>query len=145
MHDDTPAATPVGADSLRGTVDVVGSEPGTWVVLRQGGGRRDATLLGDDTLLRRLAGLEVAVWGAAERPGTFRVTRLAVRSANGVPAVDGMLTRAGQGFALVTDDGRRLPIVQLPAALRSSVGARVWVAGPLDRAPDSFGVIGDPR
>jgi hypothetical protein len=23
-------------------------------------------------------------------------------------------------------------------------GARVWIAGPLDRAPDSFGVIRDP-
>lgn len=126
-------------------VDIVGAEPGTWVVLRLDGGSRDMTLLGDDVLLRRLAGLEVAVWGAVERPGSFRVTRLAVRSADGVPAVDGILTRVGEGFALVMADGRRLPIARLPDALRSSVGARVWLAGPLDRAPDSFGVIGDPR
>ncbi len=126
-------------------VDIVGSEPGTWVVLRLDGGSRDVTLLGDDVLLRRLAGLEVAVWGAAERPGSFRVTRLAVRSADGVPAVDGVLVRSEQGVALLTDGGRLLPVPHLPGTLRGRVGARVWLSGPLDRAPNSFGVIADPR
>lgn len=137
---DVPAA-----DSLRGMVDIVGSEPGTWVVLRMEGGSRAVTLAGDRAVLDRLAGLEVAVWGAAEGPGTFRVSRLAVRAASGMPAVDGILVREGQGFVLVTAAGRRLPIAHLPHDLRASVGARVWLAGPLDRAPDSFGVIGDPR
>ena len=39
---------------------------------------------------------------------------------------------------------RRLPLPHLPSALRSRVGGRIWLAGPLDRAPDSFGVIAEP-
>ncbi|HEY0023808.1 MAG TPA: hypothetical protein VGB24_12890 [Longimicrobium sp.] len=140
-----PAGKAVLADSLRGTVDVVGSEPATWVVLRVDGGTRDVALDGDAGVLRRLTGLEVTVWGERAAGGRFAVARVAVRSASGVTAVDGILAREGEGFALVTEDGRRLPIARLPETLRSAVGARVWLAGPLDRAPDSFGVIADPR
>ncbi|HEU4559079.1 MAG TPA: hypothetical protein VFS20_14560 [Longimicrobium sp.] len=144
VRDDAPSTAPTAADWLRGTVDIVGSEPGTWVVLRLGGGRRDVTLLGDTRLLRRLAGLEVAVWGASESPGVFRVTRVEVRAADGIAAVDGVLARQGAGWVLVTHDGRRLPVARLPQALRGMEGARVWLAGPLDRDPDSSGVISDP-
>jgi hypothetical protein len=133
----------VAGDTLRGTVEIVGSEPMTGIVLQTGAGTPN--LCGARELLRRVAGLEVAVWGARNAQGQFCVDRFAVRSANGVPAVDGILAREGQGFALVMADGRRLPIARLPDALRSSVGARVWLAGPLDRAPDSFGVIVDSR
>ncbi len=134
----------VGGDTLRGTVAIVGSEPITSIVLQTASGPASG-LCGALEPLRRAAGLEVAVWGSRNAQGQFCVDRFAVRSANGVPAVDGILTRTGEGFALVMADGRRLPIARLPDALRSSVGARVWLAGPLDRAPDSFGVIADPR
>ncbi|HEX2202430.1 MAG TPA: hypothetical protein VHG91_03990 [Longimicrobium sp.] len=136
------AAVPA-ADTLRGTLDVVGSEPATWVVLRTGGGRRDVALLGDRAVLGRLAGLEVAVWGAPERPGVFRVERFEVRASGGVSAVDGVLARQGAGWVLVTHGGRRLPVARLPAALEGMEGARVWLAGPLDRDPDSSGVIAE--
>lgn len=142
VRDDAPT-TPPAADSLRGVVDVVGSEPGTWLVLRGERGRRDVTLEGDTRLLRRLAGLEVAVWGALERPGVFRVDRVEVRAADGIPAVDGVLARQGAGWVLVTHDGRRLPVARLPQVLRGMEGARVWLAGPLDRDPDLSGVISD--
>jgi hypothetical protein len=132
------------ADSLRGTVDIVGSEPGTWVVLRLDGGSRDVTLAGDRRVLERLAGLEAAVWGALERPGVFRVDRVEVRAADGIPAVDGVLARQGAGWVLVTHDGRRLPVARLPQALWGMEGARVWLSGPLDRPPDSSGVIANP-
>jgi hypothetical protein len=137
-------AAVAAADTLRGTVDVVGSEPGTWVVLRMDGGARAVTLLGERAVLERLAGIEVAVWGALERPGVFRVERVEVRAADGVPAVDGVLARQGAGWVLVTHDGRRLPVARLPASLVGMEGARVWLAGPLDRDPDSSGVIADP-
>ena len=140
-----PQAEPGAAagDTLRGTVAIVGSEPMTSIVLQTAGAT--TSLCGARDLLRRAAGLEVAAWGSRDAQGQFCVHRFAVRSANGIPAVDGVLAREGHGFALVMADGRRLPIARLPDALRSSVGARVWLAGPLDRAPDSFGVIGDPR
>jgi hypothetical protein len=131
-------------DTLRGTVVIAGSEPMTSIVLQTRAGAT-RSLCGAREPLRTVAGLEVAVWGAANAQGQFCVHRFAVRSANGVPAVDGILAREGRAFALVMGDGTRLPIARLPDALRSSVGARVWLAGPLDRAPDSFGVIGDPR
>jgi hypothetical protein len=131
------------ADSLRGTLEVVGSEPATSVALVLDGGARAATLEGERPLLDRLSGLEVAVWGAPVRAGVFRVDRVAVRAAGAVAAVDGVLAREGGGWVLVTGDGRHLPVPHLPAALRGMAGARVWLAGPLDH-PDSFGVIREP-
>ena len=137
------AAAAPAADSLRGTVEVVGSEPATSVALMPGGGARAVTLEGERPLLDRLAGLEVAVWGSPVRPGVFRVERVAVRASGGVAAVDGVLAREGAGWVLVTEAGR-LPIARLPETLRGMAGARVWIAGPLDRAPDSFGIIRQP-
>lgn len=138
------AAEDVRVDTLRGTIEVVGSEPAASVTLMLDGGRRAVTLEGPRPLLDRLAALEVAVWGAAVRPGVFRVERVEVRASAGVPAVDGVLARRGQGWVLVTHDGRSLPVARLPEALRGMEGARVWLAGPLDRAPDSSGVISNP-
>jgi hypothetical protein len=138
------AATAPAADTLRGTVEVVGSEPGTSVALLMDGGMRAVTLDGERPLLDRLAGLEVAVRGSLVRAGVFRVERIAVRASGGVAAVDGVLARAGAGWVLATEDGRRLPVPHLPEALRAKAGARVWLAGPLDRPPDSSGVIREP-
>ena len=129
----------VGADSLRGRVEVVGSEPATSVALL-GPGSGAVMMTGEANVLRSLAGLEVVVWGEAEGSGGFRVSRFAVRAHAGVPAVDGVLVREGEGWFLTTEGGERRPIPRLPEALRGSEGARIWIAGPL-RAPDAFGVI----
>jgi len=141
-----PAAALVAAagDSLRGMVEVVGSEPGTSVALLMDGGRRAVTLEGERPLLDRMAGLEVAVWGATVRPGVFRVDRFAVRASGGVAATDGVLAREGGGWALVTGDGKHLPVPHLPESLEGMEGARVWLAGPLDRPPNSSGILADP-
>ena len=129
------------ADTLRGTVEVVGSEPGTQTVLADGRGGV-VTLEGERRVLLALQALEVAVEGRmAEDPRRFLVERVAVRSAHGVPAVDGVIAREGGRLVLVTGDGRRLPVPHLPAQLAGKVGARVWLAGPLDRHPDTFGII----
>jgi hypothetical protein len=132
------------ADSLRGRVEIVGSEPGTWPVLQMDGGRRAVTLDGERPLLDRMAGLEIAVWGEMERPGVFRVRRTAVRASGTVAAVDGVLAREGGGWVLVTGDGKHLPVRHLPSDLEGMEGARVWLAGPLDRPPDSSGILADP-
>jgi len=135
---------PMGGDTLRGQVAIVGSEPGTWAVLQLDGGRRAVTLLGDRRLLDRLSGLEATVWGTPDASGMLQVERFEVRGSGGVAAVDGVLERRGAGYVLVTHDGRALPIASLPEALREMVGGRVWLAGPLDRPPDSFGVVSEP-
>ncbi|HVG45797.1 MAG TPA: hypothetical protein VM890_13745 [Longimicrobium sp.] len=131
-------------DTLRGTIEVVGSEPATSVALLLDGGARAVRLDGERPLLDRLAGLEVAVWGSPVRAGVFRVERVAVRASGGVAAVDGVLAREGAGWVLATEDGRRLPIARLPETLRGMAGARIWLAGPLDRPPNSSGVIRAP-
>ena len=138
----TSAETP--PDTLRGRLEVVGSEPGTSAVLMLDRDTRSVTLLGDRTLLNRLAGLEVVIWGQRVPGDRFQVGRFAVRASSGVPALDGVLGRNGRSAYLVTADGRRHAIARLPQALEGLVGARVWLAGPLDRAPDSFGVIAPP-
>lgn len=131
---------PTAGDTLRGRVEVVGSEPGTSVALLDGRGGA-VTLEGERAVLTRLAGLEVMVRGRPGAPRTFRVERVSVRRADGVPAVDGVLARGDGHDVLVMDDGRRVRLAVTPVALRGIYGARVWLAGPLDRAPDTFGVI----
>ncbi|HEU4881659.1 MAG TPA: hypothetical protein VFT45_05420, partial [Longimicrobium sp.] len=142
----TAAAAPaaavraIGADSLRGTLRITGPEPGVIFVVVDDVGR--ATVLdGDRALLERLAGLEVAVQGDAVPGAPFRVARVAVRAAEGVAAVDGVLAREDGRDVLVLHDGTRRIIARLPEALRRRTGARVWLAGPLHGDIDSFGVI----
>jgi hypothetical protein len=129
-----------GGDTLRGTVRVVGAAPFPRVVLQPRDGGSAVPLGGPDaTLLRNASGLVVVVRG--ERgPREFRVTSFAVREADGQPAVDGVVVRAGDGLALDTETGR-VELGHPPAALRDLVGQRVWVAGPLATGPNSYGVL----
>jgi hypothetical protein len=138
-------APPVRADTLRGTVRIAGSEPMTSRVLEPSDGGPAVTLEGERTVLERLAGIEVAVEGEPAAAGRFRVTRVHVRAANGVPAVDGVLARDGGRDVLVLGDGSRRVITTLPRPLRTRTGAWIWLAGPLDGDIDSFGVIADSR
>lgn len=140
-----PATAPAAAaDSLRGTLRMTGSEPGvTYVVVDAAG--RHTPLDGDRALLRRLDGVEVVVEGEAASGAPFRVARVAVRAAEGVAAVDGVLAREEGRDVLVMHDGTRRVIARLPEALRGRTGARVWLAGPLDGDIDSFGVVSGPE
>ena len=143
------AASAAAVDTLRGTVAVVGAAPVTRVVLRPAGGGADIELVGAQRdALARVAGAEVRVAGRHTR-GTasapaLEVASFAVTAVDGQPAVDGRLEREGGQLVLVTADGRRIRLVQPPAALADLVGGRVWVAGPLDREPQAFGLI-EPR
>jgi hypothetical protein len=137
-----PAQAGAAADTVRGTVEEVGSEPGTWMVLRTAGGAV-VRLDGERPLLRAVVGLEVMVRGTPA-PGGLGVRDLQVRASNGVAAVDGVLARRSGAYVLVTRDRGTLPVAHLPEALRGMVGGRVWLAGPLDRPPDSFGVLSEP-
>lgn len=140
----SPGATAgeLAADTVRGVVQLVGSEPGTWVVLESDVGV--FTLHGDRDDLERVLGLEVTVWGEPEDGvhfQAFRVDRFAVRAADGIPATDGVLGIDDAGYYLVTGDGERVPVPHLPADLRGREGDRVWLTGPLHRHPASYGVI----
>jgi hypothetical protein len=135
-------------DTVRGIVSIVGSEPLTTVQLTTAEGL-GWQLEGDSlTAVRAAAGLEIMVRGVvltpdrASRPSArFNAVRFAVRRADGVAAQDGVLERDGAGFALRLEDNRRASLAAVPATLRDQVGARIWWAGRLDRAPIAYGVL----
>lgn len=143
--DDTAAAPApengAAADTARGTVAVVGSTPFTRVVLKLGSGRPDLLLTGSATMaLRRASGTEV--WVSGTRTGrAFVVAEFRVRAVDGQPAMDGRLALDDTVLMLVTADGARHRVARPPAALRSLVGARVWVTGSLDRGPLTWGLL----
>lgn len=138
------AASAGGAtdDTLRGVIAVVGSEPATTVTLRPSDGGPSRTLVGPSvSALRTLSGADVWLRATARSGEAVVVSRFAVRSVDGVPAVDGVLELRGADLVLHTVEGSRLRIVAPPPALRDRVGARVWIAGPLHRSPAAYGVI----
>ena len=56
-----------------------------------------------------------------------------------------MLSVERDQYWLSLHDGRKLAVRNLPAALRTKSGARVFLAGPLDRPPAAYGIIAEAR
>jgi hypothetical protein len=136
-----PAA---GTDTVRGIIRVVGSAPDEQVIVRPNGGGAAVTLLGNQLeALGQLSGVDV--WISGKRDGRrMTVDRFLVRSVDGVPAIDGTLIARDGGYAIVTTaDHAEHPIINPPTALRSHVGARVWITGSLETGAVTFGVISD--
>ena len=97
------------------------------------------TAAADSAAISRLGGTEVVVRG--RRDGTmFRVANFAVLRVDGAPVIDGVIIRDGARLALQRGRGR-IPLGNPPAALRAMVGARVWIGGPLDTGPNTYGLI----
>ena len=136
-------------DTTTGIVRLLGTAmtPGLTLLPNGGGGR--IGLIGPHVAaLERTNGAEIWVSGTiASGPGRPLVTRrmevdrFVVRAVDGVPVTDGMLVADGDAVVLVASDGKRHRLVTPPAALQSQIGARVWISGPLDREPATFGVI----
>ena len=102
-----------------------------------------AALTADSLALSRLGGVEVLVIGT--RIGDrFHVDRFAALSVAGAPVVDGIL-RADRGRLLLETAQGRMTLGNPPSALRNLIKARVWIGGPLDSGPNTFGVIVPPK
>jgi len=150
-HATTPGHA-IAADTVRGIVAITGSEQLTTMQLTTSTGS-GWQLVGDSLqTLRAAVGLEIMVRGVAlatdptARPNAqFAVGRFVVRRADGVAAQDGVLEREGTGFVLRMADDRRAPLTDVPSALRERIGARIWWAGPLDRAPIAYGILTTQR
>ena len=140
-HAETP-------DSLVGVVSVTGTSFERQLALRNvDGARTGAPLLAallsaapaDSAAMSRRGGIEIVVRG--RRDGKqFRVANFAVLRVDGAPVMDGVVLRDGARLALQGARGR-VNLGNPPAALRAMVGARVWVGGPLDTGPNTYGVI----
>ena len=135
------AAVPasVGADTLRGTFVLEGSDPAPVAVLRTADGRVELDSV--PGAMRGLVQLDLWVRGVAEAGGRFRVEDFLVRGAGGDPAWDGTVERAGAGVALRLPDGGLHALNGVPAELAGLVGARVWVTETSARTVASYGVI----
>ena len=146
-----PSPTVPGTDSLRGVLAIVGNDPLTRVQITTRAGVAWFVDGADEPVLRAASGLEVVVFGRTSAIDTgppaarsFTAQRLAVRAADGIPAQDGVLERDGARVVLRLVDGQRLALPAIPEALRAQTGARIWWAGPTDRAPSAYGVLRTP-
>jgi hypothetical protein len=138
-----PAPKPsvaIEADSLTGIVSITGTSFEQQLVLRSG---TTATVLSaaarDSAALSRLGGVEVLVVG--RRDGNhFRVEHLTALSVAGSPVVDGIVRIYSDRVVVETARGP-LPLGNPPSGLRALNGARVWIGGPLNTGPNTYGVI----
>ena len=140
VHGSSAATAP---DSLTGIVSITGTSFEQRLVLRSG---NTSTLLSaaaaDSASLSRLGGVGVMVVGQRDDQ-TFRVEYFRALSVGGSPVVDGVLRNDGGRLSLETNSGR-IPLGNPPTALRSLIGARIWIGGPLDIGPNAYGVIVPP-
>lgn len=130
-------------DSLAGTVSVTGTSFEKRIVLRSGDSSvRLSATTSDSAALTRLGGVEVMVTGK-RTADVLQVERFAALRVAGSPVVDGVLRNDGGRLMLETSGGN-IPLGNPPDALRSMIGARVWIGGPLDVGPNVYGVIVPP-
>lgn len=127
-------------DTARGVIALVGADPMIRVTLR-GDPRGTLTLIGAPSL-STLSGLELWVAGR-QRDGVYEVKEFAVRAADGVPAIDGVLTERAGALSLVLANGDTAAITSAPAAIRPFIGKRIWVTLSNGEV-QTFGVIGAP-
>ena len=139
-----PSPPESGLTELRGTITVVGNAPVTQVLLLAAGGASHSLAGPELSSLRRVAGLEVVLRGSSSSGGELVVRDFTVVSADGQPALDGMLEHEGSTLHLRTAD-RRIPLANPPHDFHALVGARVWLTGDPGRGPHTFGVITPKR
>ena len=128
----------------RGTITVGGNAPVTEVQLRTDSGGHH-TLTGSQLpSLRRVAGLEVKLNAAIAPGGELTVQDFTVLSADGQPALDGVVEHEGNTVYIRTAVGR-VRLGNPPADFRTLAGARVWLTGSSERGPNAFGIITPAR
>jgi len=86
-----------------------------------------------------MGGVEVVVIGR-RTPNHFQVERFTAVNVAGSPVVDGFLRKDGERLVLETTHGS-IRLGNPPVALQGMIGARIWIGGPLDKGPNSYGVI----
>ena len=144
------------ADTARGTIQRVGNDPVSVLVLSSKIENTVFALRGVlAEQLGRAVGLDVMISGtrtekrdysASPRGATvFEVAQFFVRSADGEPAIDGVLGFSNGKYFLTTTGGERQEVSSLPQELQQHVGARVFLVGNLDKTPMAYGILGTPK
>lgn len=145
------SATPATSDTVRGVIRRVGAEPTARLVLQPTsgaswaiGGALLAELSAAEGLVVTLEGRRTAERMMDAAPGgalVFDAAAYHVRAADGVAARDGVLVLEAGGAYLESPGTPRVRVGSLPKALTSQAGARVFLVGPLNAAPQAFGVL----
>lgn len=138
------AGATASPDTMRGVVLLAGTASAPTVMLLTNHGETQISLSGMATTgLMKLAGTEVVVRGVQVSPRDVVVSDYIVRAVKGVPAYDGVLAQGDAGWTLLLTDGTgRRRLAAVPAALRASVGLRVWLSSKTtNESTDGFGVI----
>ncbi len=131
-------------DTTSGIVSITGTSFEQHIMLRTGDDELALTARASDSAaLSRVGGTSVLVRGRA-REKSFYVVSFTVTLVDNAPVADGVLARDGGHLVLQRTNGP-ITLGNPPAALDSLVGARVWISGPLDTGPNSYGVIVPPR
>lgn len=138
------SVTSTAVDSLKGVVSVTGTAFDQKLVLRSATGDIPLQAAGaDSAALSRLGGVEVLVTGQRNN-NQFHVDRFTALRVAGAPVVDGILRENNGTLMLETSQGL-VVLGNPPPTLRSLIAARVWIGGPLDRGPNTYGVIAPAR
>jgi len=139
-HASRTSADAFAPDSLTGIVSVTGTAFEQHLVLRSGNTVTPlSAATADSAALSRLGGVEVLVIGTRS-PNLFRVERFMAVNVAGSPVVDGIIRNDDGRLVLETSRGP-IALGNPPTALRSMIGARLWIGGPLDKGPNTYGVI----
>jgi hypothetical protein len=134
----------IAPDSLTGVVSITGTSFEQRIVLRNGNTVTTLSAVTPESIaLVRMGGIEVLVIGK-RAPGVFQVNHFTALTVAGSPVADGILKNDDGRLVLETSRGR-IPLGNPPTALRGMIGARVWIAGSLDKGPNSYGVIAPAR
>jgi len=153
-HEHAGSESGANVEGIEGIVRVVGNDPSPQVVLSVGEGAttRQIALVGDlREELGRLSGVAVAILGdsVANPQGmpvhAIDVLAYDVISVNSAPAYLGVLANRDGEWWLDCEEPLRLSL--LPSGLDGRVGAKVWVAGPLEGdllRVQSYGIVKEP-
>jgi hypothetical protein len=139
-HSSTP-----GPEALRGIVKSVGTARAPEVMLQRT--TADNALVAvrataeDAAALARASGTLVAVRGTFAAPDTVVVSSFQVVEVNGQPVTDGVVRQDNGRLSICPPASRCLALGNPPAQLRTLLGARVWIGGPLETGPNQFGLI----
>lgn len=139
----TSGPAPAAADTVRGTLAVVGADPLAQPAIRPDDGPGEIHLTGPGAEdAATLQGMQVWASGALDpERDELEVERLEVRAVDGTAAVSGTLEREGARWYLLLDDDRRVPLRNLPDGLQEQEGERVWISAPVDVGGGSSGAL----
>jgi len=138
----TPGTAP---EAARGIVKIIGTSRDDALILQRS--TADSAIVQlhaeavESAALRQVVGTLVAVRGQFTARDTLDVSSFRVVSVDGQNVIDGVLRQTKAGLTICPSSETCVALGNPPGALRSLVGARIWIGGPVTTGPNTFGVV----